>query len=488
MINPLTAQSAELHEQLIAWRRHMHAHPELSGQEQQTAQFVADELRKLGYSPRERVGGGFGVVADLSINGQPPKIALRADMDALPIHEETGLPHASQNPGVMHACGHDAHTAMLLGAARLLAARRGELRQGVRLIFQPHEEVYPGGAPQMIADGALEGIDSIFGIHIASQLALGTLGTKPGPFMAAINQIDVTIRGRGGHAAMPEQCIDPVVVAAQIIVALQSVVSRSIAMTDAAVVSVTKVDAGTADNIIPDFVKLGGTIRTFDERVRERVCKRVREVVVGTAQANGATADVTLHPGYPVLVNDDAMTRRAFDAAAKLGFSDERIQTLPLQGGGEDFAYYCQKIPGTFVFLGARNEQKNCIYPHHHPRFDIDEDALPWGAALYAHTALSAGSSDDSASAAVRERPSRRGPLPDAGPLFAVPVSQSTAAASEPPAARRGRRTRRDAPANAASVGSQDCPRCAGRLRGAHCKLVCDNCGYREDCTDLFAQ
>lgn len=474
MKQALIAQCQELSATLTDWRRRLHAHPELSGQEEKTSAFVAAELRKLGLKPRERLGGGFGLIADISADDAAPRIALRADMDALPIHEETGLPFTSRRAGVMHACGHDAHTAMLLGAARILIAQRNRLRHGVRLIFQPHEEVFPGGAPQMIAAGALEGIETIFGIHIASQLPLGVLGTRPGPFMAAINQIDVTIRGRGGHAAMPEQCIDPIVVAAQAIVGLQSVVSRSIAMTDAAVVSVTKVEAGTADNVIPDAVRLGGTIRTFDERVRARVCQRVEELFVATAKSFQATAEVHLHPGYPVLNNDEAQVRKAFAAAAQLGFEAGNIQTLPLQGGGEDFAYYCQKIPGAFVFLGAGNEQKGCVFPHHHPRFNVDEDALPLGSALYAQAALSAGADVNSA------------PAESTRPVAAADAAVRAAAPSAPRSPMPAPQPRATAAGEAAKSGI--CPRCGTRLYGAHCKLVCGNCGYREDCSDLFSQ
>lgn len=379
-------QAQQITEQLRAWRRHLHAHPELSGKEEQTARFVAAELRKLGYEPVENVGGTFGLTATLKVNDQPA-VALRADMDALPIQEDTGLEFSSKNPGVMHACGHDAHTAMLLGAAKLLRAQKDRLARSVKLIFQPAEEQYPGGAAPMIAGGALRDVEQIFGIHIISTLPTGQLGTRVGPFMAAVNRLDIKIFGKGGHAAMPEQCVDPVVTAAQIILALQTVVSRSIAMTDTAVVSVTQVNAGTADNVIPPEAALAGTIRTFDEEVREKVCRRVRELAETIAQANGARAEVSLNPGYPALVNHAPPTERAWQAARKIGFNAEQLRELPAQGGGEDFAYYLREIPGTFVFLGA-GDLKN--YPHHHPRFQIDENMLPWGAALLAQYAMEA--------------------------------------------------------------------------------------------------
>lgn len=387
MSTPLAVAAQSIAEVITRQRRHLHAHPELSGREEQTAAFVAAELRALGLEPRERVGGGFGVVADLPA-GQGACIALRADMDALPITEETGLPFASRNPGVMHACGHDAHTAMLLGAARLLVERRSALRRPVRLLFQPHEEMYPGGAPELIRGGALNGVESVFGLHIISVLPAGLVGARPGPFMAAVNTLDINVVGKGGHAAMPENCIDPIVVAAHVVVALQTVVSRTIGLAENAVVSVTQVHAGTADNVIPNEVRLRGTIRTFDEGVRSRVIERVMQLAQQVAAGHGARAEVVISPGYPVLRNDPQVLERALAAAGQIGVPPDRIQELPLQGGGEDFAYYGDKAPAAFVFLGAAKSDPAAVFPHHHPRFDIDEAMLPVGAALLAQYAL----------------------------------------------------------------------------------------------------
>lgn len=376
-----------LNESLLRWRRHMHAHPELSGREEQTAAYVVAELRGMGYEPRERVGGGYGVVADLEV-ADGPCVALRADMDALPIVEQTGLPFASKNEGVMHACGHDAHTAILLGAARILKERRGELKRSVRFLFQPHEEMYPGGAPDLISGGALENVESVFGLHIISVLPAGLVGSRVGPFMAAVNTLDINVIGRGGHAAMPENCIDPIVTAANIVLALQSVISRNVSLHENAVVSVTQVHAGTADNVIPSEVRLRGTIRTFDEAVRTRVIARITELAMQTAAAHGARAEVTISPGYPVLKNDGAIVDRAFAAAASIGVPEKQRQELPLQGGGEDFAYYGAKAPAGFVFLGAAMSDPTAVYPHHHAKFDFDESMLPVGAALLAEYAL----------------------------------------------------------------------------------------------------
>lgn len=389
MGSDLLADARALDGTLLHWRRHLHAHPELSGHEANTATYVAAALRGMGLEPRERVGGMYGLTVDLGPAGRPC-VALRADMDALPIQEQTGLPYASRTPGVMHACGHDAHTAMLLGAARLLSERRGELARPVRLIFQPAEEQPPGGAKPMIDAGVLDGVERVYGLHIWSEMPVGTLGTRAGVFMASTDELDIVIRGRGGHAAMPQQCVDPIVAASQVVVALQSITSRSIAMTDSAVVSITQFNGGTASNIIPEEARLAGTVRTLSEATRAAVLRRLREIVEGVARAHGAEARVEVGAGYPALVNDAAAVESALRAARGLGIASERILQLAAQGGGEDFAYYARRVPSAFVFLGARNEAKGCVFAHHHPRFNIDEDALPLGAALLAALALSA--------------------------------------------------------------------------------------------------
>lgn len=383
MGSAILAEARGMQEQLVAWRRHMHAHPELTFQEKNTSRWVAERLSEMGYEPEEKVGGVYGVTAMLEAGGGGPAVALRADMDALPIEEQTGLEYASKTPGVMHACGHDAHTSMLLGAAQILRRHREKLRHPVKFIFQPAEEAYPGGAAPMIAGGVLEGVKSIFGIHIWSELPSGMLGSRAGPFMASVNRLSIRVRGKGGHAAAPHLCVDPVVAAAQSIVALQTVVSRTLSMTESAVVSITKIEAGSADNVIPEEVRMLGTIRTLDPKVRERVCERVREVVQGAAGSLGATAEVTAEEGYPVLVNDVEATQRAFAAARRVGLAAENVREIEPIGGGEDFAYYCQRTAGAFVFLGARNPEKGCVYSHHHPKFNIDEDMLAVGAALH---------------------------------------------------------------------------------------------------------
>jgi amidohydrolase len=390
MSDGLLAAAQALETQLVAWRRHLHRHPELSFQEAQTARFVAGELRAMGYEPTERVGDTWGVTARLPVN-DAPAIALRADMDALPVTEETGAEYASVNPGVMHACGHDAHTAMLLGAARLLRERRGELRRSVKFIFQPAEELPPGGAAALIAAGVLEQVDRIFGLHVWSDMPLGTLGTRPGPFMSSVNDLRITVSGTGGHAAMPHQCVDPIVVGAALVNAFQTVVSRSTAPSDSAVVSITRFQAGRANNIIPSTAELGGTIRTLSAAVRSAVATRIRELADGIGRAHGAQITVEIAAGYPALVNDPALVQSGIRAAQLLGFKPEQLLTLQVQGGAEDFAHYAECIPAAFFFLGARNVEKRCCHPHHHPQFDIDEAALALGTALLAQLALCDG-------------------------------------------------------------------------------------------------
>jgi amidohydrolase len=387
MSNSVCDAARQLHERLTAWRRTLHADPELSGHEERTAGFVARQLRELGYQPEERVGGTFGLVAALG-PGTRRAVALRADMDALPIAEETGLAFASRSPGVMHACGHDAHMAMLLGTAQLLYQRRNELKRPVKLIFQAHEEQRPGGAQPLIAAGVLDNVARIFGLHIWSEMPLGTLGTRGGAFMSGVTDFRIAITGRGGHAAMPHQGVDPIVVGAELVTALQTVASRSVAMTDNVVLSVTQFHAGSANNVLPEAAELRGTLRTLDEAVRAVAERRLRELAEGIAAAHRAAVEIELFPGYPPLVNDPDTVARALAAARTVGFNDDQLQTLPVQGGGEDFAYYAQKVPAALLFLGARNPAKGCNYPHHHPRFDIDEDALPLGTALLTQLAL----------------------------------------------------------------------------------------------------
>ena len=373
----------EVEQEVVAWRRHIHAHPELSFEEVETSRFVEETLRSVEGLELERPAP-TAVVARLQ-GARPGKVlALRADMDALPIREETGLEFASTRPGVMHACGHDAHTAMLLGAAKLLAGRRDDLAGEVRFVFQHAEEKPPGGARQLVNAGVMEGVDLVVGAHVASMKDVGKVGCRPGPIAAAADTFSAEIRGRGGHAAAPHKVVDPIVVAAQVVTNLQHLVSRTVDPLRSAVVSVTRFHSGTADNIIPEAVELGGTVRTFDPVVRGELEERMQRVFRGVTEAHGATYTLDYAEGYAALINDEAAAGLVEAAArAELG-GDAIMEAEPIMGG-EDFSAYLEKAPGAFFWVGAGHED---AMPHHHPRFTLDEAALRPGIAVFVRTAL----------------------------------------------------------------------------------------------------
>jgi amidohydrolase len=374
---------AELEQQAIAWRRHLHAHPELSFQEAETSRYVEETLQSFDGLELSRPAP-TSVVASLQ-GARPGKVlALRADMDALPIQEETGLEFASTRPGVMHACGHDGHTAMLLATARLLSMRRDELAGEVRFVFQHAEEKPPGGARQLVDAGVMDDVDLILGAHLASMKDVGRVGCRPGPIAAAADTFSAEIRGRGGHAAAPHRALDPVVVAAQVVTNLQQLVSRSVDPLASAVVSVTRFHAGTADNIIPEAVELGGTVRTFDPAVRESLRAGLERVFRGVTDAHGATYTLDYVEGYAAVINDEGAAALVEAAArAELG-EDALMEAEPIMGG-EDFSAYLEKAPGAFFWVGAGSED---AVPHHHPRFTVDESALRPGIAVFARAAL----------------------------------------------------------------------------------------------------
>jgi amidohydrolase len=365
---------------IIEWRRHFHENPEPALKEFKTAQRVDQVLRGFGIETKI-LAGGVGVRGRLKGERPGKTIALRADIDALPMPEETDLPYKSKIPGLMHACGHDAHTAMLLGAAQILAARKTEIPGDVVFIFQPAEETGEG-AKKMVAEGALDQVDGIFGIHVSAIFPAGTVNYKPGPLMAAGDFFDVKVSGKGGHGGAPHLAVDPITMAAQAIAAIQNVVSREIDPLESAVVSICKIQAGGAYNIIPDFATFGGTLRSHNPELRDYLPKRVEEILKGVVAAMRGSYEFTLHKRFPVTANDEAMTSFVVKIAQKLMGPGQVVQMKPLMGS-EDFSYYLEKVPGTFVFLGTKNESKGIIYPHHHPKFDIDEEALPKGAALY---------------------------------------------------------------------------------------------------------
>lgn len=375
-------EAQALQEELVTLRRDLHAHPELGFQERRTARLVAEHLRAAGLEVREGLAD-TGVLGRL--NGAQPgrTILLRFDMDALPVTEETGAPYASQNPGVMHACAHDGHVAIGLTLAKLLARHRSDLHGSVVFAFQPAEEGQ-GGAARLIADGALQPRpDLALVLHLWNPLPLGQAAISPGPVMAAADLVRIGVRGKGGHGAFPHQTVDPIVAAAQIVTALQTVVSRNVDPLATAVLTIGTIHGGTAFNVIADEVELRGTVRTFAAAVREQVLQRLTAIAQGTAAALGATAEVAIKPISPAVVSDAAATRLVHAAAAAiLGEANvlDAYQTM----GSEDAALFLQAVPGCYFFLGSANHERGLDAPHHSARFDFDEAALPLGVAILA--------------------------------------------------------------------------------------------------------
>ena len=376
-------------EELIAIRRHLHANPELSFQEFNTMKFVAGKLKEFGIQPAEGVAE-TGLTA--VIEGKNPSskvIALRADMDALPIQELNQVPYKSQVDGVMHACGHDVHTASLLGAANILTALSSEFEGAVKFIFQPGEEKSPGGASLMIKDGALKNPapTKIIGQHVMPLIDVGKVGFKKGMYMASTDELYVTVKGKGGHGAMPELNVDPVLIASHIIVALQQIISRNASPKTPTVLSFGKVIADGATNVIPGEVKLEGTFRAMDEKWRGEAHIRMKKMAEGIAESMGGHCEFTILKGYPYLENNPQLTELARNAAVSYLGADNVVD-LDIWMGGEDFAYYSQEIDASFYRLGVRNEARDITSPVHTPTFDIDEDALEIGCGLMAWIAL----------------------------------------------------------------------------------------------------
>lgn len=369
-------------------RRDFHLHPELGFEEVRTAGIVARELQNLGLEVSTGIAK-TGVVA-LIEGGRPgPTLLLRADMDALPILEETSTPYTSQTPGTMHACGHDGHTAILLTVAKLLHEIRAELPGTIKLVFQPAEEGR-GGGELMVKEGVLESpkVDYSLGLHLWNEKPVGWLGIAAGPTMAGAEKFKITVRGKGGHGAAPHLTVDPVLAGAHIVTALQSIVSRNVEPLQGAVVSVTYFKGGEAMNVIPPFVEMGGTIRTFDLGVRELVIKRFFEIIKSTATAFNCEAEIIHERMTPAVINDATLAQHAQVSAAAV-LPDAHIDTsAPTTMGSEDFSFMMQTVPGLFMFVGSANADKGLNYAHHHPKFDIDEESLPRAAALMAQTAV----------------------------------------------------------------------------------------------------
>ena len=379
---PIVNRVADLQPDIQAWRREIHEHPELLYDVHRTAAFVADRLREFGCDEVATGLGRTGVVGVIkgrkpAGNGDIKVIGLRADMDALPITEATDLPYASKNPGLMHACGHDGHTAMLLGAARYLAETRNFAGDAV-VIFQPAEEG-GAGAAAMIKDGLMDrfAIDQVYGMHNGPGIPVGSFSIRPGPIMAATDSVDIRIEGLGGHAARPHICIDSVLVGAQLITALQSIVSRSIDPMESAVISICEFHAGDARNVIPQTAVLKGTVRTLTKKVRELVEKRIREVVSGVAQITGARIDLTYERGYPVTVNHAAQTDVAIEVAKEIA-GEANVHETPPMMGAEDFSYMLEARPGAFIFCGNGDSAGL-----HHPAYNFNDEAIVFGTSYW---------------------------------------------------------------------------------------------------------
>lgn len=374
--------------EVVATRRDLHEHPELGFEETRTAGIVAERLRALGYAVHTGIGV-TGVVGVMRGARAGKTIMLRADMDALPLPEETGLPFASRTPGKMHACGHDGHVAILLGAARAISERAADLAGTIVLCFQPAEEG-KGGAKAMIGEGVLErfGVERAFGLHLFSQLETGVLGFREGPFYASSDSIEIRIDGFGGHGAAPHLSIDPILVAAEFVASVQKVVSRQVDPMEPAVVTIGSFHGGTTHNVIPSSVTLLGTVRAFDRGVRERMAERIERVLKGVCDASGATYAFEYLWRYPVTSNDVAQTRYA-RALAERTFGEARAITSEKHMGAEDFSFFAEKVPASYFVLGCSGGSETS-FPHHHGKFDIDEAALATGVRIMTALAFDA--------------------------------------------------------------------------------------------------
>lgn len=371
---------------IISWRRDLHQIPELALELPNTVKYIKEKLDEMGIEYKTLVNGN--AIVGIIEGGQEGKtIALRADMDALPIKEETNLPFASSN-GCMHACGHDAHAAMLLGTAKILNENKENLNGNVKLFFQPGEE-YPGGALPMIEEGAMDNVDAVLGLHAGSifkDVEKGKIAVSYGPMMASMDRIFIKIKGKGSHAAYPELSIDPISTAAEVISALQRVISREIKAIDPAVLSITRINGGFNQNIIPDEVELEGTVRTVNNETRQLIARRIEEITKGITAAMRADYEVQYDFKYPPLINSEEFTNFFVNSAKKIIDGKDIFEMKYPVMGGEDMAYFLEKAPGTFFFLSNPNEIDGVIYPHHNSKFDVDESLFYKGTALFIQT------------------------------------------------------------------------------------------------------
>jgi hippurate hydrolase len=389
MIKLIQQKAEQYFSDIQAIRHHIHSHPELSFKEYNTSAFISKKLTAWGIQHKTGVAG-TGIVG--IIEGKNPDkhcVALRADMDALPIQEANETDYRSQNAGVMHACGHDVHSSCLLGAARILNDTKDSWEGTVKLIFQPGEEMHPGGASLMIAEGILENPkpDAIFALHVYPHLPYGTAGFRAGQYMASADEIYLTIEGKGGHAALPQQTVDPIAIAAQIITGLQQVISRKANPLIPSVLTFGKIQGGFATNVIPDKVEMLGTFRTMDEKWRYEAHKWIKDFVTETCNAYGAKAHIEIPAGYPSLYNDPALTGKAKNWAKEY-LGDANVHELDMRMAGEDFSFYTHHVPGCFFRIGTNRNNKEFTKPVHNAHFDIDENALKTGMGLMAWEAI----------------------------------------------------------------------------------------------------
>ncbi|RXZ81185.1 amidohydrolase [Paenibacillaceae bacterium] len=378
----------DLKPQLVAWRRDFHQHPETGFKEFRTAAIVAEHLRSLGLEVETNVGK-TGVVALLRGKQPGPTIGLRADMDALPIQDEKSVIYCSKHPGTAHLCGHDAHTSMLMGAAQLLTKLGQPEKGNIKFIFQPAEEGL-AGAKAMIDDGLLENpkVDAVAGLHVFPRLSTGRFSVTNGDAFASADAIEITIIGKGGHAARPHETVDAIAVSAQVISALQHIASRLIDPLEPVVVTIGKIEGGSMGTAIASEVKMTGTVRTLSASVRKQIPELLHQVIGGITQSFGAEYKLNFGMGYPVVHNNEEMVR-LFATTSELLFKEKRWEYVKPSTGGEDFAFYAERVPGVFFRLGASNDQADTRYPLHHPKFDLDEEALPLGTAMLSAMALS---------------------------------------------------------------------------------------------------
>lgn len=373
----------ELQPQLVEWRRRLHQQPELAFKEKLTAEFVSQKLREWGIEHETGIAT-TGIVATID-SGKPGQVlAIRADMDALPVQEENDVPYKSQHDGRMHACGHDGHTAIALGTAYYLSQHREDFHGAVKIIFQPAEEG-PGGAKPMIEAGVLKNpdADAIIGLHLWNNLPLGTVGVRTGALMAATECFYCTIQGKGGHGAMPHQTIDSILVASQVVNALQTIVARNVNPLESAVVTVGKFQAGTALNVIADSAQLSGTVRYFNPELGKHIPQRLEQIIAGVCSSHGATYELKYVRLYPPVINDAAIAELVRFVSASVVETPAGIVPECQTMGGEDMSFFLQELPGCYFFLGSANLSKNLAYPHHHPRFDFDETALGMGVEIF---------------------------------------------------------------------------------------------------------